>query len=67
MKLTSINGRVDRLGTHNDRNFNTDLADHICAERIRENKTWNYLENNEISFREAELLYYKQLFIDHFC
>lgn len=65
MKLTSINGRVDHIGTHNDRKFNVELADHICAEKTKDNKTWNYLENDEISFREAELLYYEQNFTDH--
>ena len=65
MKLTSINGRVDHIGTHNDRNFNVELADHICAEKTKNNRTWNYLENDEISFREAELLYYEQQFTDH--
>ena len=65
MKLTSINGRLDRSGRHNDRNFDIKGSEHINADLTRFNRTWNFSMDDDISFREAELSFYEQTFAEH--
>lgn len=62
MKITNRNGRADKHGRHNDRNFDLDKAPHIDKERVSQNKYYTYNGETELTFRELELEYYKTHF-----
>lgn len=64
MRMTIHNGRVGKNGVyspkHNDRQFDISSAEHIDPERIRGNIYWNWTGKNDISFEDAERLFYEQ-------
>lgn len=62
MKITNINGRVDKSSRHNDRNFDVSQSDHIHAERSIDNKYYTYDGDLSKSFLEKE----KEFYSDHF-
>lgn len=66
MRTTMHNGRAKNgrgYGTkHNDRNFDTDKADNIDAERIKDNVYLNCYGDNSLTFEEAELKFYNEKF-----
>ena len=64
MKITSHNGRVDKSGRHNDRNFNVDLATHINKEESKDNLYYVYNGDYEKTFREIELDFYREHFAE---
>lgn len=69
MRATIHNGRSGRNGTynprHNDRNFNVKNAEHIDQERIKLNHYWNYLEDDSLTFEQAEKTFYEQHCSEH--
>lgn len=62
MKASNINGRQDRKGKHNDRNFDVDRSSHIDASKSDQNIYWTYNGDDSKTFSELELDFYK----DHF-
>ena len=65
MRMTIHNARTSkRFGAftprHNDRNFNIKNAEHIDPERTGENIYWNWTGESNISFEDAEKLFYEQ-------
>ena len=66
MRATMHNGRGSgskAYGTkHNDRNFDTQQADNIDADRTHLNEYWHYYEGEEMSFEAAELRFYEEHF-----
>lgn len=62
MKLTDTNARVDRVGRHNDRNFNVENSNHIDPDKAIENKYWVYTGETGKTFREIELEFYEKNF-----
>lgn len=64
MRMTIHNARASKLGTftprHNDRNFDISHAEHIDPERTGENIYWNWTGESNISFEDAEKLFYEQ-------
>lgn len=63
MRATIHNGRTSNLGAftpkHNDRNFNTNHAEHINPERVKLNRYWNWT-GKEITFEDAERAFYEK-------
>ena len=64
MRATIHNGRSGKNGTynprHNDRNFDIGNAEHIDPERVNLNHYWNYLEDNSLTFEQAEKAFYEE-------
>lgn len=64
MRMTIHNGRAGKDGAynprHNDRNFDISHAEHIDPERMQGNIYWNWTGKNDISFEDAENLFYEQ-------
>lgn len=65
MRMTIHNARTSkRFGAftprHNDRNFNISHAEHIDPERTGGNIYWNWTGESNISFEDAEKLFYEQ-------
>lgn len=65
MRMTIHNARTSkRFGAftprHNDRNFNIKNAEHIDPERTGGNIYWNWTGESNISFEDAEKLFYEQ-------
>lgn len=64
MRMTIHNGRAGKDGAynprHNDRNFDISHAEHIDPERMQGNIYWNWTGKNDISFEDAERLFYEQ-------
>ncbi len=66
MRLTNRNARVDSAGTHNDRNFNLDHADHIDQSAKHKNKYITYLgDDMPMTFEELEKEFYNQHFEEY--
>lgn len=80
MKATNTVRRVDRLGKHNDRNFDVNTQkDHIDPEKVKydrlwsyDGSTWSYDGNSWINddgsgraFRDLEIEFYKKTFAEH--
>lgn len=65
MKASNINGRIDKAGKHNDRNFDVSRASHIDPEKTKENKYWVYTGKDDRTFNQIELAFYKEHFSDH--
>ena len=66
MRLTKHNGRKNKAGVyrvkHNDRNFDLDKAKHIDKEKTKDNVYWHVYENENLTFEQAELKFYKENF-----
>lgn len=64
MRMTIHNGRARKnvvySPKHNDRQFDISSAEHIDPERIGGNIYWNWTGKNDISFEDAERLFYEQ-------
>lgn len=64
MRMTIHNGRAGTDGAynprHNDRQFDISHAEHIDPERVKSNIYWNWTGKNDISFEDAERLFYEQ-------
>lgn len=64
MRMTIHNGRAGKDGAynprHNDRSFDISHAEHIDPERMPGNVYWNWTEKKDISFEDAERLFYEQ-------
>lgn len=64
MRMTIHNGRAGKDGAynprHNDRSFDISHAEHIDPERMPGNIYWNWTNKNDISFEDAERLFYEQ-------
>lgn len=64
MRATIHNGRSGKNGTynprHNDRNFDIGNAEHIDPERVNLNHYWNYLQDNSLTFEQAERAFYEE-------
>lgn len=64
MRMTIHNARTSKLGTftpkHNDRNFDISHAEHIDPERTKNNIYWNWTGKTDITFEDAERLFYEQ-------
>lgn len=64
MRMTIHNGRAGKDGAynprHNDRQFDISHAEHIDPERMPGNVYWNWTEKKDISFEDAERLFYEQ-------
>lgn len=65
MRMTIHNARTSKkfgafTPKHNDRNFNIKNAEHIDPERTGGNIYWNWTGESDISFEDAEKLFYKQ-------
>lgn len=64
MRMTIHNARTSKLGAftprHNDRNFDISHAEHIDPERTGGNIYWNWTGESDISFEDAEKLFYEQ-------
>lgn len=64
MRMTIHNARTSKLGTftprHNDRNFNIQNAEHIDPEQTKNNVYWNWTGRTNITFEDAEKLFYEQ-------
>ena len=65
MKITTLNGRKDKAGKHNDRNFNLDNAPHIDQSRLSENRYWTYNGDSENTFTDIEHDFYAENFSDY--
>lgn len=65
MKASNINGRIDKAGKHNDRNFNVSLSDHIDPDRSDQNRYWTYNGDDTKSFHKLELEFYREHFKDY--
>ena len=69
MRVVTHRGRKNKIGQaykakHNDRNFDTEKAEHINKEKKDLNIYYHcfYNENPTLTFEEAELLFYKNNF-----
>lgn len=64
MRMTIHNGRAGKNGAynprHNDRNFDISHAEHIDPERMPGNVYWNWTGKKDVSFEDAERLFYEQ-------
>ena len=64
MRATLHNGRSGENGTynpkHNDRNFDIQNAEHIDPERVKDNRYWNYLQDNSLTFEQVEQTFYEE-------
>lgn len=65
MRMTIHNARTSKkfgafTPKHNDRNFNIKNAEHIDPERTGGNIYWNWTGESNISFEDAEKLFYEQ-------
>lgn len=64
MRMTIHNGRAGKDGAynprHNDRSFDISHAEHIDPERMPGNVYWNWTGKKDISFEDAERLFYEQ-------
>ena len=64
MRMTIHNGRAGKDGAynprHNDRRFDISHAEHIDPERMPGNVYWNWTGKKDISFEDAERLFYEQ-------
>lgn len=64
MRMTIHNGRAGKDGAynprHNDRQFDISHAEHIDPERMPGNVYWNWTGKKDISFEDAERLFYEQ-------
>lgn len=64
MRATIHNARAGKNGAfspkHNDRNFDIENAEHIDPERVSLNRYWNWMNRPEISFEDAERLFYEK-------
>lgn len=65
MRMTIHNARTSKkfgafTPKHNDRNFNIKNAEHIDPERTGGNIYWNWTGESDISFEDAEKLFYEQ-------
>lgn len=65
MRMTIHNARTSKkfgafTPKHNDRNFNIKNAEHIDPERTGGNIYWNWTGESDISFEDAERLFYEQ-------
>ena len=67
-RITYHNGRSNKHGVysakHNDRNFDTQMAEHIEPSETDKNIYWHYYQKSspEMSFEQCELKYYKEHF-----
>lgn len=64
MRATIHNGRTGKDGAyntkHNDRQFDISHAEHIDPERVQNNRYWNWTGNPQMTFEDAEKLFYEQ-------
>lgn len=64
MRMTIHNARTSKLGAftprHNDRSFDISHAEHIDPERTKGNIYWNWTGKTNITFEDAEKLFYEQ-------
>lgn len=65
MRMTIHNARTSKkfgafTPKHNDRDFNIKNAEHIDPERTGGNIYWNWTGESDISFEDAERLFYEQ-------
>lgn len=65
MRMTIHNARTSkRNGTftprHNDRNFDISHAKHIDTERTKDNIYWNWMNDPEVTFEDAEKAFYEK-------
>lgn len=64
MRMTIHNGRAGKNGAynprHNDRSFDISHAEHIDPERMPGNVYWNWTGKKDVSFEDAERLFYEQ-------
>lgn len=65
MLITNINGRFDKDGRHNDRNFDTNKAKHIDQERIKDDVYWTYTGETDKTFLEIEKEFYEKEFSEY--
>lgn len=70
MRVTLHNGRYGKKNgvyssRHNDRNFDTERAEHIDTERSQTNWNWNCFNRSDMTFEEVEQEFYKQHFTGH--
>lgn len=63
MRPTIHNSRAGKDGVyspkHNDRNFDSQTAEHIDQEKSQGNWYWNCLERSDLTFEEVEAEFYK--------
>lgn len=70
MRATTHNGRIGKNGAfsarHNDRNFDITTTAHINQDKSDGNYYWHWLQAKrpELTFEEAERLYYEEHFAD---
>lgn len=65
MRMTIHNARINKkfgafTPKHNDRNFNIKNAEHIDPEQTKNNVYWNWTGRTDITFEDAEKLFYEQ-------
>ena len=65
MRMTIHNARTSKkfgafTPKHNDRNFNIKNAEHIDPERTKGNIYWNWMNDPETTFEDAEKEFYEQ-------
>lgn len=64
MRMTNHNGRAGKNGVyspkHNDRNFDISSAEHIDPERTPGNVYWNWMNDPETTFEDAEKAFYEK-------
>ena len=71
IRATMHNARTGKNGVflarHNDRQFNTDKAEHIEASRSKENVYWHWMqeEQPQMTFEEAEFAFYEKYCRNH--
>ncbi len=65
MKVTIHNARIDSLGVHNDRNFESSRAMHIDGSKTEDNRYWTYNGDEKKTFRDIEMGFYKEHFTQH--
>ncbi len=65
MRITIRSERMDTGGVHNDRHFELENASHIDKEKSKNNIYWNYLGDPDVSFKDAEVDFYRKHFSAH--
>ena len=69
MRPTIHNGRFGKDGAykpeHLDRDFPLSHAEHIDPERSKDNWYWNYSGISDISFKDAEAIFYENHCADY--
>ena len=68
MRATLHSGRTHKDGkkfnvSHNDRQFDSSNAKNIFSEKSNENIYWNWTEDENVSFADAEQKFYQENFM----